>query len=152
MGTSRGTPRFKLPYRYHLLRLLAPSREAFETEDDQEFERVYLGQLEKLGVDRIANQLGRISHEHDGKPLALLCFENVLKGEACHRRAFADWWKEQTGQDVPELDKRVEVEPRTPPVQAKLFRTNVASLAFYITRNYFTLRADTARHEETTQG
>ncbi len=112
MGTSRGTPRFKRPYRYHLLRLLAPSREAFETEDDQEFERVYLGQLEKLGVDRIANQLGRISHEHDGKPLALLCFENVLKGEACHRRAFADWWKEQTGQDVPELDKRVEVEPR----------------------------------------
>src|SRR3712207_1108204 len=78
VGISRGSPRFKFPYRYRLLRLLAPSGEAFGTQDDEQFEQVYLGQLENLGVDRIANQLERISYEHDGKPLALLCFEDVL--------------------------------------------------------------------------
>jgi hypothetical protein len=80
VGISRGTPRFKLPYRYRMLRLLAPYREAFGIEDNEGFERTYLRQLEELGVEYIANRLRRISHEHGGRPLVLLCFEDALKG------------------------------------------------------------------------
>jgi hypothetical protein len=29
VGVSRGTPRFRVPYRYRLLRVLAPSRDVF---------------------------------------------------------------------------------------------------------------------------
>jgi hypothetical protein len=37
-----------------------------------------------------------------GKPLALLCFERDRKD--CHRSAFAEWWEQQTGENVTELD------------------------------------------------
>src|SRR5215218_3047319 len=106
VGISRGVPRWPLPYRYKLLRLLAPSRETFELRDLQEFEQAYLAALEEIGVKKI-------SDEHGGRPLALLCYENILAGETCHRRMFADWWKQQTTQEVPELDGRVEVKPQT---------------------------------------
>jgi rubrerythrin len=45
-----------------------------------------------------------VSARHGGERLVLLCFEDVLAGESCHRRTFAQWWEEQTGQEVPELD------------------------------------------------
>jgi hypothetical protein len=41
---------------------------------------------------------------HDAKGVVLLCFEDLSKpGEWCHRRAFATWWEEQTGEKVEEL-------------------------------------------------
>ena len=113
VGISRGVPRWPLPYRYKLLRLLAPSRETFELRDLQEFEQAYLAALEEIGVKKIARALQKISDEHGGRSLALLCYENILAGETCHRRMFADWWKQQTTQEVPELDGRVEVKPQT---------------------------------------
>jgi hypothetical protein len=33
----------------------------------------------------------------------LLCYEDVLAGDWCHRKVFAEWWQEQTGQVVEEL-------------------------------------------------
>lgn len=41
----------------------------------------------------------------DWPTLVLLCFEADVKTDpdVCHRRAFAAWWREHTGQDVPEL-------------------------------------------------
>ncbi len=38
VGTSRGTPRFAVGYRYRMMRELAPSRSAFALEGPQEFE------------------------------------------------------------------------------------------------------------------
>ena len=122
VGISRGVPRWPLPYRYKLLRLLAPSRKAFALQDLVEFEQAYLAGLEKIGAEKIAQALLKISHEHGGKPLALLCYENTHDGDTCHRRMFADWWKEQTGQEVPELDDGVEVK-RRPVIQETLFET-----------------------------
>jgi hypothetical protein len=121
VGISRGVPRWPLPYRYKLLRLLAPSREAFALQDLEEFEQAYLAGLEEIGAEKIARALQKISQEHDGRSLALLCYENTHAGDVCHRRMFADWWKEQTGQAVPELDVGVEVEPRGL-VQETLFK------------------------------
>lgn len=33
----------------------------------------------------------------------LLCYEDVSQGLNCHRRTFADFWEQQTGQAIPEL-------------------------------------------------
>src|SRR5215212_2148850 len=84
VGISRGIPRWPLPYRYRLLRLLVPSRETFALQDFKEFEQAYLAGLEEIGVDKSAWALQKISNEHSGRPLALLCYENIHAGETCH--------------------------------------------------------------------
>jgi hypothetical protein len=122
VGISRGTPRFKLPYRYRLLRMLAPTHETFGIEDEEEFRRAYVGHLEELGVAYIGNWLERISYEHGGMPLVLLCYENTHAGEVCHRRMFAEWWTKRTGETVAELDDSVEAKRRAL-IQEKLFET-----------------------------
>ena len=46
-------------------------------------------------------QLEKKSSENGKKPLVLLCW--CSPGEFCHRRIWADWYLEKTGQEVPEL-------------------------------------------------
>jgi hypothetical protein len=101
VGISRGVPRWRTPYRYKLLRLLAPSREAFGISEPQEFERAYRAGLEKIGLEGIVSELWRISEEHGGRPLVMLCWERP--GEFCHRRVLADWIEKNVGVEVPEL-------------------------------------------------
>jgi hypothetical protein len=101
LGISRGLPRWKLPYRYRMMRSLAPSREAFAIEDAAEFERVYVAGLEEIGVERIVAEIGRISAEEGGRPLALLCYEE--DPSQCHRGAFARWFCKKTGYRIREL-------------------------------------------------
>lgn len=105
--TSLGKPRFSetlavAPYiselaPYGLLKL--PKRE---------FQAKYRERLEKKGVRAIEKRLCEVYAEYQ-RPLALLCYEDVHKGEWCHRQMFAQWWYEQTGQAVPELPKFEEV-------------------------------------------
>ena len=40
-----------------------------------------------------------------GKDVVLLCYEDIRKGpnDWCHRRTFADWWQQRTGEVIPEL-------------------------------------------------
>lgn len=101
VGISRGTPRFPVRYRYRRLPDLYPDGWMFGIEDDARFNEAYRKKLDRLGVDRIAEGLARISREEGGKPLALLCYE--ADPASCHRSAFASWWFEQTGQVVEEL-------------------------------------------------
>jgi hypothetical protein len=101
-----GKPRFRLGYEYEEVRLLAPPPRVFALRDEAEFKTAYRQHLNALGVERLQRVFERVSGEHSSRRLVLLCFENVLAGESCHRRMFAEWWKEQTGQDVPELEIR----------------------------------------------
>lgn len=104
VGISRGTPKWQLPYRYRMLRSLAPSLEAFVIEDEGEFSVVYRRQLEVLGPERIVSDITRISEQHGGLPLCLLCFERLDEpGGWCHRRVLADWIEKNVGVEVPEL-------------------------------------------------
>jgi|ERR671925_379045 hypothetical protein len=98
-----GHPRFRL--RYELAgtcRLLAPTREIFGLQPE-EFSRSYVRLLDRRGVEQIRAALEEIGRETDAPGLVLLCFEDVLAGEFCHRRLFADWWETKTGDAVPEL-------------------------------------------------
>jgi hypothetical protein len=101
VAISRGKPRWRLPFTYRVLGLLAPSKEVFAMEDMEKFETAYVAGLEEIGAERIAAELGRISDQNGGKPLVLLCFEPI--GVPCHRLVFGEWWKEKTGQQAPEL-------------------------------------------------
>ena len=68
------------------------------------FELAYRERLDHFGAPAIAGVLAAFVAAYQAPGLVLLCFENVLAGEACHRRTFAEWWEEQTGQLVPELE------------------------------------------------
>jgi hypothetical protein len=70
--------------------------------DAEVYEREYLLQLEDAGVEGISAQLERkVAGAND--TMILLCHEGP--GEFCHRRLFARWRREQTGQEIPELDR-----------------------------------------------
>jgi len=113
MGTpvriSRGAPRFiHLPDpRYTMnehwpfVSELAPGYSYMKTAAPT-YARYYLKQLEENAA-MIERKLSWIPAEHG--QLCLLCFEKNLSapGVFCHRRMFAQWWEERTGQQVPEV-------------------------------------------------
>lgn len=102
--TSLGGPRFKIPYRIEgVCRLLMPRRDMLGL-PIEEYESLYVEILEGHGLDAIRQDFRTISNENGGRGLVLLCFEDLNKSDNwCHRRMFADWWTEQTGEPVPEL-------------------------------------------------
>ena len=110
VGISRGVPRGKLakelPYRYKRLPALSPSSELLKrwltsAIDPEEYTQVYRGYLDSLGLEEVISQLEKKSTDNEGKPLVLLCW--CAPGDFCHRRVWADWYLEKTGQEVPEL-------------------------------------------------
>lgn len=100
VGISRGTPKFRVGYKYRIMRELAPSRGSFGLADPQAFDEAYRQGLEELGLDRILGKLARISQEAGSLPLVLLCFE-ALPGD-CHRGLLAAWLREH-GVEIREL-------------------------------------------------
>jgi hypothetical protein len=104
VSISRGDGR-GAAFRYKKVWDLAPSRETFAVEEATEAEQSYRSGLEEIGLERIEGQLQRLHDENGGLPLVLLCHEDVLgKHELCHRRWFAGWYEELTGNLVPELE------------------------------------------------
>jgi hypothetical protein len=100
VGISRGTPRFSTGYRYRLLRELAPDDKTWGSLDDPDaFRTSYLDQLKRIGADAILARLDGVS---GGLPIVMLCYENVLKGELCHRRYLAAFLEQEAGVPVPE--------------------------------------------------
>jgi len=99
---SLGHPRWHLSYHVAgVVKELAPRGEMLEWEREA-YEPAYRAILDGLGVDHIRELLEAASG--GAGAVAVLCFENLAKpGAWCHRRIFAEWWEEQTGEAVPEL-------------------------------------------------
>ena len=98
----------ELPYELkHTVRDLIPERTMHG--EWRKFSPLFWEKLEHLGVEKIASQLAAIGARYDGKPLALLCFEDLLKGQRCHRVIISAWWRERSGQEVCELTNEGEV-------------------------------------------
>lgn len=105
-----GHPRWKLPYTIDAtIKMLAPTRETFQAPD---WVARYRHQLDVVGVDSIRRQLDAVSTINFGRGLCLLCFEDLADTKKypglepdhiCHRRTFAAWWLEQTGETIREL-------------------------------------------------
>jgi hypothetical protein len=105
VGTTVGRPRFKLGYELAgYCGKIAPYGLFGKGLSPAEFDVGYRARLEKFGVDEITATLDELRAKHgSSKGVVLLCYEDVHAGEHCHRRTFADWWLEQTGQHVEEL-------------------------------------------------
>jgi hypothetical protein len=102
VGISRGTPRFRIGFRYRLARELAPGQEAWALAGDEvAFRAAYMRQLERLGLEAILGRLAGIGREAGGLPLVLLCYEPA--GEFCHRHVLSDWLRER-GVEIRELE------------------------------------------------
>jgi hypothetical protein len=115
MGTairiSLGGPRIPEPSgREHwiYLRELAPRGWYFKAEPDA-FAAAYLKQLDEL-AGYIEVKLGDLAGQFDR--VCLLCWERRVTGpQDCHRRLWAQWWTERTGEEVPELDGTTSLRP-----------------------------------------
>lgn len=114
---SLGVPKFSVPGfdPKRWLRVLTPQGWYFRA-NKTDFDRNFYNQLHSAGVDNIHNQLQNLSRYHDREPLVLLCFEKLhglayregddvtaLEAQFCHRRMFALWWRNTTGELIPEL-------------------------------------------------
>ncbi len=99
--TTVGAPRWRLAYPLERSAALTP----YGAFGEPDWRERYVGRLEKIGLEEIRRELDAISRRHDGRDLVLLCFEDVHRDgeEACHRRAFAAWWQQRTGEVVDEL-------------------------------------------------
>lgn len=75
---------------------LAPAGWYFRAEQEK-FGRCYVSQLNRF-ADDIELKIGWLLDEYGD--IALLCYERP--GQFCHRRLFAAWWQERTGQQIPE--------------------------------------------------
>lgn len=122
--TSMGKPRFIDPQRAAAMPVveeLIPYG-LLKIDQEPEFARRYRARLEKTGVDAIEARFRALIDTYR-RPLALLCFEKLIApGEFCHRRIFAAWWEEQTGEPVPEYESAWEpIRPPEPEPQAHLF-------------------------------
>jgi len=99
---SYGRPRWKLQYELAVVPSLVPTKQmVFGGISELEYRIDYREQLLDHGTRKIEREIEAVAQ---GRPVVLLCFCDMSRPNAfCHRRVFADWWKQQTGQDVREL-------------------------------------------------
>ena len=101
--TTAGYPRF-LPYQLagHA-RLISPTWPMLKL-DQAAYLQQYRQLLDDAGEAAIRDELLAIAAEHRDPRLVLLCFDDLSQPDGwCHRRMFAQWWTEQTREQVPEL-------------------------------------------------
>lgn len=107
VGISIGKPRFNTGYIIQeQCYSLAPKRYMLQMQKEP-YTAEYIKKLENIGTQKIIDIVRRLERtaQSNGKELVLLCFEDVrISDDWCHRRLFAEWWKEQTGEIIEELN------------------------------------------------
>ena len=101
---SVGAPRWKLGYKITgAIPDLMP-KSLRHIKDIETFRPLYYARLNLFGAEKIRKQL--FYFESFGKPIVLLCFEDLRQSNSvwCHRKLFADWWKDKTGEIITELE------------------------------------------------
>lgn len=83
--------------------MVAPPRELLDLKiSDADARRRYLDHRDERSTDVLA-ALADIANEHPGRPLVVLCFEDVHAGQSCHRTWFAEWMADRLGIAVEEV-------------------------------------------------
>lgn len=117
VGIVLGFPEWPTPAERRNVDALAPLPWMRGVKGDQ-FRAYYRKHLDGLGPEKIREAIRAVAG--DAEVVVLLCYEDLRKPESsCHRRMFAEWWKEKTGEEVEEV---VEVAAEEPgPKQLRLF-------------------------------
>lgn len=102
VGIARGLPKHPLNYKLAgSIMLIAPTWNIIRLERRENYEFAYRKMLDAHGLFRIRSEIERYRLIGD---TVLLCYEDLSKPDLyCHRRIFADWWKEKTGEEIEEL-------------------------------------------------
>lgn len=93
-----GLPKFDLPFELKHITAVKPWG-IFGKYEGEEWREKYRERLNKIGVKRIFEAIQEAKGNKEN--IVLMCFERNA-GE-CHRREFADWWFEKTGEIIEEL-------------------------------------------------
>ena len=103
VSLSLGLPRWPVKYEISSrLKPLAPEGQLFHVHDRERFKALYYTKMDGLGVEYVR---GLLEETSDGRDLVLLCFEDLRgTGKWCHRRVFAEWWQDRTGETVEDLE------------------------------------------------
>jgi hypothetical protein len=107
--TTIGGPRFPLGYTLDgAMPAIQPPSWVFNQADEGEevYTKAYRQHLDSrlMTGDEAKAYLQAFAARHPGKALVLLCFCDLSKpGTFCHRRIFAQWYEEKTGDSIPEL-------------------------------------------------
>lgn len=102
--TSIGKPKMSLDYTItDDIGLLMPFGLLGDGRSREDFERGYIARLDRAGRHKLQAIFRTISEKHDRKALVLLCYEDLRRGQWCHRRMFAEWWWQVAGSEVVEL-------------------------------------------------
>lgn len=106
VGISLGAPKFRLEYKLETqCYALAPKGYMMHM-GYAEFKDAYIRKLEGIGAEKILDMIAWFDEtaRRQGKELVLLCFEDIRNPEDwCHRTIFAQWYMEQTGEIIQEL-------------------------------------------------
>jgi hypothetical protein len=100
--TTVGRPRFWRGPQLVDGRVLAPYGLLGKGLSDAECRERYWARLDDR-ADLVVQGLADIVRQHPGQTLVLCCFEDVTKGQECHRRWFATWAERRLGIVVPEV-------------------------------------------------
>jgi hypothetical protein len=105
--TSNSRPRFGAQPEWDSDMLMPPIplvRAAHHGLSQAEFTRQYLAHLERVGLPTIRAQMDRLAELAGAREVVLCCFEALNKpGQYCHRRIFAEWWQDKTGETIAEF-------------------------------------------------
>jgi len=103
VASTVGFPKFPLGYDFAGLSPHIAPRGIFGRDlTEAAFRKQYRKRLDSFGPTRIMALLEAIADAEGTEGVVLLCFCDLEKGY-CHRRLFAEWWEQSTGQEVPEL-------------------------------------------------
>ena len=105
--TSNGHPRWGVQPEYQLDSLKPPLALMAADIPVDVFAEHYRIHLNTIGVEQIREELKQLNEvaAKTGREAILCCFESLKKeGQHCHRRIFADWWFEKTGEAVAEFN------------------------------------------------
>ena len=127
---SLGRPKWNFPYELAgAIHELMPKGIFGIIRDYDEFYKRYFARLDTIGVNTILEKLRRF--EKLGKPVVLLCFEDIRKGGGnwCHRNMFASWWEHYTGEVISELQDKSNFKAKPSP---KFSTDNQLTLPFFM--------------------
>jgi len=103
---SQGLPRWKYCQPDYNLAGITPEYDRHAGHAPDELRRQYRTQLDEYGLANIRadfEDLASIMREDGSNAEPVLCCHEK-DGATCHRRWFAEWWREQTGEDIRELE------------------------------------------------
>lgn len=125
-----GHPRFRLRYDLAAVWPFAAPERAFMNAPRPIFREQYFAKLDRFGVEKFRQQARNLAIEQlalnmdtdrSDVPIVLLCFEKLWLDQWCHRTMFAEWWEEQTGEEVPEFGRTKHHDRKSLPVPEGLW-------------------------------